>query len=242
MEHFEFSDSHKDQTLIEYQTLSSQHSVQITERSERLHEWLKSQEIENLHKKFLNKGKLTYSELREELENLNIIFTDIEYNRLFLKINQNRDFKCDWNEFISYLIFGFQDDDPSTQKESLILPISEAPIIKKSEHRSPVCGISLLKNVSDLIVDDDEEELSRNKRDLLADEEIDEEAEEMKRKMQNLAVNDTAENTGIWITASKEGQIRFWSPLLEPLRSGMSESCKFSNVITQNNLEFFVKY
>lgn len=227
MNSYEVVGSQKDQPLIEYPTLSSQCSAEQIDRPERLHEWLKSEEIEYLHKTFLSKQKLNYAELRQELEDLHISFSDIEYNRLFLKINQNRDFKCDWNEFISYLIFGFQEDDPSSQKESLILPISEAPIVKKSEHRSAVCGISLLKNVSDLIVDD-EEDMERKNDD-------DEKEAEEKRKIKNLAVNDTLENTGIWITASKEGQIRFWASQLEPLRSGMSESCRL-------NLSYFVLY
>uniref|UniRef100_A0A1I8MCB5 WD repeat-containing protein on Y chromosome n=1 Tax=Musca domestica TaxID=7370 RepID=A0A1I8MCB5_MUSDO len=56
------------------------------------------------------------------------------------------------------------------------------------------------------------------------DEDLDEEALELKRKLASLSVNDTPDNTGVWITGSKEGQIRFWTPNLEPLRSGMSES------------------
>ncbi|XP_061400442.1 WD repeat-containing protein on Y chromosome-like [Musca vetustissima] len=204
MDPLDFS-ADQDRPLIEYQSVSSECSHDIVERPERLHEWLKSHEIEQLHERFVTKRKLSYAELREELEYLNITFNDLEYQRLFLKINQNRDFKCDWNEFVSYLIFGFQDDDPSGQKEALTLPISSQPMVRKSEHKSAVCCISLMK-----IYDDDED--------------FDEEAEEMKRKLASLSVNDTPENTGVWITGSKEGQIRFWSPNLEPLRSGMSES------------------
>lgn len=223
MEQFDYS-GEQDSQIVEYQTISSGCSLDKIDRPERLHEWLKPFEIEQLHEYFREKRKLSYAELRDVLENLNIKFSDIEYNRLFLKINQNRDFKCDWNEFISYLIFGFQEDDPSSQKESLILPISTTPIVRKSEHKSAVCCISLLKNVSDLIVDDEDEKKRRDEDD---DEEIDEAAEEEKRKLANLAVADTPNTMGIWITGSKEGQVRFWTPHLEPLRSGMSESREF---------------
>lgn len=224
MDNTEYGSGSQLDQAIEYQTLSSNISVDKFERPERLHEWLKSEEIELLHESFVEKGKLSYAELRDELELLNVTFSDMEYNRLFLKINQNRDFKCDWNEFISYLIFGFQEDDPSSQKEALIMPISTPPMIRKSEHRSAVCALSLLKTVSDLIVDVEEEEVDK----LTDDEDVDEEAEEEERKMADLAINDTPDNTGLWITASKEGQIRFWTPHFEPIRSGMSESCTFT--------------
>lgn len=225
MDNFDLSASHAEQSVVAYQSFSSDSPVVGTERPERLHEWLKSEEIEYLHRRFVDKGQLTYTDLRKELEALNIIFTDVEFNRLFLKINQNRDFKCDWNEFISYLIFGFQEDDPSSRKEALILPISEAPTVKKSEHRSPICAIGMISTTSDLF--DDAEE-NKRKNLLEANEETDEEAEadEEKTKLQNLAINDTPSNTGIWVTASKEGQIRFWTPQLEPLRTGNSQSCK----------------
>uniref|UniRef100_A0A1I8PB56 WD repeat-containing protein on Y chromosome n=1 Tax=Stomoxys calcitrans TaxID=35570 RepID=A0A1I8PB56_STOCA len=189
------------------------------EQTERLHDWLTESEIERLHSRFLERKKLSYAELREEFENLDIHFSDTEYNRLFCKINENRDLKCNWSEFISYLAFRFQDDDPSSQKEALVLPISSAPIVKKSEHRSPVCCISLMKTETDLIVDEGDQN-----EDNADGEEIDEEAEERQRRIANLSVSDTPENMGVWITGSKEGQIRFWLPHLKSFRSGTSES------------------
>uniref|UniRef100_A0A1A9WKW0 Uncharacterized protein n=1 Tax=Glossina brevipalpis TaxID=37001 RepID=A0A1A9WKW0_9MUSC len=201
---------------IEYQTLSSDFAQDQIDRPERLHEWLKSEEIEMLYTVFSEKTTLNYPELREELENLNIKFTDLEYNRLFLKINQNRDFECDWNEFISYLIFGFQEDDPSSQKEALILPISTPPIVKKSEHRSAVCGIALLKTASDMDEFDEDE-----KRE---EEELDEEELENKKILSNVSFEESPDTAGVWITASREGQIRFWTMSLETMRTSTSES------------------
>uniref|UniRef100_A0A1B0FDX8 WD repeat-containing protein on Y chromosome n=1 Tax=Glossina morsitans morsitans TaxID=37546 RepID=A0A1B0FDX8_GLOMM len=201
---------------IEYQTLSSDFSQDQIDRPERLHEWLKSEEIEALYSVFSVKETLNYPELREELENLNIKFTDLEYNRLFLKINQNRDFECDWNEFISYLIFGFQEDDPSSQKEALILPISTPPLIKKSEHRSAVCAIALLKAASDM--DEFHEDEKRK------EEELDEEELQNKKILSNVAFEESPDMAGVWITASREGQIRFWTMSLESVRTSTSES------------------
>lgn len=203
---------------IDYQTVSTGHSISI-ERPERLHEWLSAEDIEYIRNKFISHPlqKLNLRELREVLDNLTIQFTDVEYNRLFLKINQNRDFLCDWNEFISYLIFGFQEDDPSTQKEALILPISTAPVVKKSEHRSPICSISLLRVYAEE-TDEDEEG----------------------GKQINVALEDSPEACGMWITASHEGQIRFWSNTLEPLRTGTSESSKFSNGLKLKRIYIYI--
>lgn len=191
---------------VEYATISSTKTTPL-ERPDRLHEWLTSDEIEKLHRKFVTHpgAKLSYSDLREVLQGIDIHFTDAEYNRLFLKINQNRDFLCDWNEFISYLIFGFQEDDPSSQKETLILPIASQPLVRKTEHRSAVCCLALLKTISDQIP---------------LEEEVDE------SKLSNLSTDESAESSGMWITASHEGQIRFWSPQMEPIRTGTSQSSK----------------
>lgn len=218
----EYSASIKSQE-VEYQTLPSDYSASKIERPERLHEWLRSEEIELLHLCFQEKQKLSYAELREELEQLSITFSDLEFNRLFLKINQNRDFKCDWNEFISYLILGFQEDDPSAQKEALILPMSSAPLVKKSEHRSAVCCIGLLKIVSDSVVDDEEDALRRYDDEDDIEEENDENEEEPEAETV-IGNDDSPALLGVWITASREGQIRLWTPFLDPIRTGMSES------------------
>uniref|UniRef100_A0A1A9UQ06 Uncharacterized protein n=1 Tax=Glossina austeni TaxID=7395 RepID=A0A1A9UQ06_GLOAU len=164
--------------ILDLNRSPSLHALKITARPERLHEWLKSEEIESLHYKFLEKGKLNYPDLREELENLNIKFTHLEYNQLFLKISENRNSKCDWDEFISYLLNGFREDHPSsTRDDETTLPIHTHPVIRTSEHRSP-----------------------------------------------EYADEDSVDWTGIWITASREGQLRFWSMGLKPLRVVKSNS------------------
>lgn len=220
----EFSGS-RSSDVVEYQTLSSNPSHNQIERPERLHEWLKVEEIDKLYERFSRKRTLSYAELRDELEALNIQFTDIEYNRLFLKINQNHDFECDWNEFISYLMFGFQEDDPSSQKEALVLPITHLPVIRKSEHRSTICAIGLLVTASELVLED----IEGQEKVVNYDDEESMVPQSTSLNPTNTVADDDPSVLGMWITASKEGQIRFWSPNLEPLRTGMSESCRQLN-------------
>uniref|UniRef100_A0A1A9WKV9 Uncharacterized protein n=1 Tax=Glossina brevipalpis TaxID=37001 RepID=A0A1A9WKV9_9MUSC len=199
---------------LEYQTFSSDFSLEKSERPERLHEWLRSEEIEFLHYKFLEKGKLSYPALREELENLNIKFTHLEYNRLFLKISENRNSKCDWNEFVSYLINGFREDHPTCSRDDeLTLPIHTPPMVKNSEHRSAVCAIALLKLNN---------KLSEAESSQVSDSETDD--EKFEKFFKHYAIEDTLDWAGIWITASREGQLRFWTMSLQQLRCGMSES------------------
>lgn len=61
----------------------------------------------------------------------------------FLKINMSRDDHCDWDEFVSHLIYEFQCDDPNNQKESLNLPIVDKPVVRESHHRFLIVRIRL---------------------------------------------------------------------------------------------------
>nr|B7FF06.1 RecName: Full=WD repeat-containing protein on Y chromosome; Short=WD40 Y [Drosophila grimshawi]DAA06440.1 TPA_inf: WD-40 domain protein [Drosophila grimshawi] len=191
---------------IEYQTISSTATQQLTqEQSERLHDRITKAQLQKLYDLFKSSPDqmVGYSELRHMLEDVDITFTDYTYTRLFLKINQNSDFMIDWNEFVSYLIFGFQEEDPSSQKEALTMPISAPPVVRKTEHRSAVCCITLLKVKSDQTPMEEIPELSAN---------------------YSFGGEDSPENSGMWVTASREGQLRFWSAHMEPLRSAVSES------------------
>ncbi|EDW04031.1 GH17260 [Drosophila grimshawi] len=193
---------------IEYQTISSTATQQLTqEQSERLHDRITKAQLQKLYDLFKSSPDqmVGYSELRHMLEDVDITFTDYTYTRLFLKINQNSDFMIDWNEFVSYLIFGFQEEDPSSQKEALTMPISAPPVVRKTEHRSAVCCITLLKVKSDQTPMEEIPELSAN---------------------YSFGGEDSPENSGMWVTASREGQLRFWSAHMEPLRSAVSESSK----------------
>ncbi|XP_068151676.1 WD repeat-containing protein on Y chromosome [Drosophila tropicalis] len=189
---------------IEYQTISSTQSQISEEQSERLHDRISKEQLEKLHEAF--KGypdqQLGVEELREVLEEVDIVFNDAVYTRLFLKINQNHDFRVDWNEFVSYLIFGFQEEDPSSQKESLILPISVPPVVRKSEHRSAVCCLALLKIKSDQAPLEEVAETSNF----------------------SFGGEDSPEASGMWVTASHEGMIKFWSSHMEHIRTASSES------------------
>ncbi|KAH8409406.1 hypothetical protein KR222_002579, partial [Zaprionus bogoriensis] len=189
---------------IEYQTISSTDTLITEEQSERLHDRINKAQLQKLYETFNNAPNqlIGMTELRRHLEDMDIVFTDFTYTRIFLKINQNRDFLVDWNEFISYLIFGFQEDDPSGQKEALIMPISMPPAVRKTEHRSAVCCLALLKVKSDQTPLEEITETTNY----------------------SFGGEDSPENSGMWVTASHEGQLRFWSAHMEPLRSAVSES------------------
>ncbi|KAH8263299.1 hypothetical protein KR044_006922, partial [Drosophila immigrans] len=190
---------------VEYQTISSTATSLITpEQTERLHDLISKAQLEKLHAMFsaCPNQVVGLGDLRRLLEEVEITFSDYTYNRLFLKINQNRDFMIDWNEFVSYLIFGFQEEDPSNQKEALIMPISTAPSVRKTEHRSAVCCLALLKVKSDQTPLEEITETTNY----------------------SFGGEDSPENSGMWVTASHEGQLRFWSAHMEPLRTAVSES------------------
>ncbi|XP_070854977.1 WD repeat-containing protein on Y chromosome isoform X2 [Drosophila suzukii] len=199
-----FNASVNTKSAVEYQTISSTQSHLAEEQSERLHKCISKDQLEKLHGAFLNatERQVGIDDLRIMLEDLDITFNDSMYTRLFLKINQNRDFKVDWNEFVSYLIFGFQEEDPSSQKESLILPISGPPMVRKSEHRSAICCLALLKAKSDQVP-------------------IDEVTETVNF---SFGGEDSPETSGMWVTASHEGMMRFWTSHMEPIRTATSES------------------
>ncbi|KAH8378190.1 hypothetical protein KR093_009950, partial [Drosophila rubida] len=190
---------------VEYQTISSTATSEINpEQTERLHDLISKAQLEKLHG-FFNASPnqvVGIGDLRRLLEEVDITFSDYTYTRLFLKINQNRDFMIDWNEFVSYLIFGFQEEDPSNQKEALIMPISTMPSVRKTEHRSAVCCLALLKVKSDQTPLEEITETTNY----------------------SFGGEDSPENSGMWVTASHEGQLRFWSAHMEPLRSAVSES------------------
>ncbi|XP_017152442.1 WD repeat-containing protein on Y chromosome [Drosophila miranda] len=199
-----FNASQDSKTEIEYQTISSTQTYLAEEQSERLHNLISKEQLEKLNQAFNERpdSQVGFDDLRGLLLEQDITFNDAVYNRLFLKINQNRDFMVDWNEFVSYLIFGFQEEDPSSQKESLILPISVAPSVRKTEHRSTVCCVALLKAKSDQVP-------------------IEEVTETVNF---SFGGEDSPEASGMWVTASHEGMLRFWTSHMEPIRTATSES------------------
>ncbi|SPP81442.1 WD repeat-containing protein on Y chromosome [Drosophila guanche] len=199
-----FNASRDSKTDIEYQTISSTVSFLPEDQTERLHNLISKDQLDKLHQAFSERpdSQVGFGDLRSLLLDHDITFNDAVYKRLFLKINQNRDFRVDWNEFVSYLIFGFQEEDPSSQKESLILPISVAPSVRKTEHRSTVCCVALLKAKSDQVP-------------------IEEVTETVNF---SFGGEDSPEASGMWVTASHEGMLRFWTSHMEPIRTATSES------------------
>lgn len=155
---FTLTDDNNSEKVVRPSAVS--YATRHEERPTRLHERLRRADIEKLYNIFLDhpEQELNNKELRATLKSFNLTFTDDEFNRLFLIINQNKDYKIDWDEFVTHLIHGFQDDESHGEKETLILPISGVPLIKKSEHRTPIVSISHMKSLEkvDIILRSDQ--------------------------------------------------------------------------------------
>lgn len=110
-----------------------------------LHKILTLSQIEQIFQIFSQSKnqELTEYEFRTELfKHFYLSFSKEEFHTVFLQINQKRNGRCDWNEFVSYLLYKFECDDESVDKDtSVVLPISSAPIKKYSHHSYPIIGI-----------------------------------------------------------------------------------------------------
>ncbi|XP_065094978.1 WD repeat-containing protein on Y chromosome-like, partial [Ochlerotatus camptorhynchus] len=94
-----------------------------------LHRYLSHDDIEELYKLFFSRrDQILPHELREELYRLTgVQLNDAQFETLFMRMNTNLDEYCQWDELLSYLILGLQNDDPMATmvvQESLDLPIS----------------------------------------------------------------------------------------------------------------------
>uniref|UniRef100_A0A182NGA0 WD repeat-containing protein on Y chromosome n=1 Tax=Anopheles dirus TaxID=7168 RepID=A0A182NGA0_9DIPT len=90
-----------------------------------IHRVVTRDQIGFLHGQFMaHDNRLTLLELRDLLAGLGLRYTDEQYRTLWLQINTDHDEYCQWDEFLSYLILGFQDDDPLAVKQSLDPPIA----------------------------------------------------------------------------------------------------------------------
>lgn len=57
-----------------------------------------------------------------------------------------------WDEFVSYLLLGFQNNDPSNQKETMQQPITGHPVVINSQHRLPVIRIQYCPTVMPVLI------------------------------------------------------------------------------------------
>lgn len=113
----------------------------------RLHDLLDIPDIEHFRELFVSNSSFNPSELRQLLYNCGVAFTEDQFKTIFLRINTNRDNRCDWDEFISHLLNGFRDDDPYGQKEALNMPIESQPVIRKAIHRYPIVRVRFCPTV-----------------------------------------------------------------------------------------------
>lgn len=112
-------------------------------KTPQLHKKLTKENIERLHQHF--KGhemeKLDRRELRDTFEKFSIYYTDDEFENLFLKVNTDRDDMVDWDELVSYMLLGFEDDFGDKAKESLDPPIKEKPVTRRTRQRYQIVRI-----------------------------------------------------------------------------------------------------
>uniref|UniRef100_A0A182QKI2 WD repeat-containing protein on Y chromosome n=1 Tax=Anopheles farauti TaxID=69004 RepID=A0A182QKI2_9DIPT len=107
--------------------------ISSTGSDKEIHRFVTREQIDFLHNYFLeHKNRLTLLELREVLVVLGLQYTDEQFRTLWLQINTDHDEYCQWDEFLSYLILGFQDDDPLAVKQSLDPPIAGELYLKLS--------------------------------------------------------------------------------------------------------------
>uniref|UniRef100_A0AAG5CSN9 WD repeat-containing protein on Y chromosome n=1 Tax=Anopheles atroparvus TaxID=41427 RepID=A0AAG5CSN9_ANOAO len=91
-----------------------------------IHRFVTRGQIELLRSHFhTHSDRLTLVELRDVLSTIGLSYTDEEFRALCLQINTDHDAYCQWDEFLNYLILGFQDDDPLAVKQSLDPPIAD---------------------------------------------------------------------------------------------------------------------
>lgn len=119
------------------------------QKTPQLHKSLTTENIEQLHHHFkqLEIGKMDRRDLRDTLEKFNIYYADDEFENLFLKTNTNRDDMVDWDEIVSYMLLGFEDDFGDNAKESLDSPIKEKPVIRRTRQRYQIIKIDFFPAV-----------------------------------------------------------------------------------------------
>ncbi|XP_026666531.1 WD repeat-containing protein on Y chromosome [Ceratina calcarata] len=87
-------------------------------------------------------------ELYDAFKNvLNISMPQDEFDVLFTKMDFKRDDKITWHEFVSYLLLEFQRKDTALQWQILRLPITGAPQLLNSHHRTAIHKILFCPDV-----------------------------------------------------------------------------------------------
>lgn len=127
--------------------MDDQQPPPVQEHTPRLNQILAIPDIAQLHEQFVLADKLQPDQLRQLLVQCGIAFTEQQFRDVFMRINTNRDQLCDWDEFISHLLNGFRDDDPYGETESLQLPIVDAPVLRRSQHRFQIVRIRFCPTV-----------------------------------------------------------------------------------------------
>lgn len=185
-----------------------------TSHPQLLHRYLSQNDVEHLYRIFNKRKQLLPEELRTELTDLTgVEFQDEEFQTLFMKINANKDEYCQWDELVSYLILGFQNDDPLAVQESLDLPISQDMGMKLGRQTYPVTKIQYAPLVSYV-------------RFFLFISGI-----LITLKSVNILQDGTVNwSQGFWVTSTREAVINFWKRDWKHLKTGKAFSGTISNL------------
>lgn len=140
---------------MDYSSVELHHTAEASSESPRLHKLLSAADIEEIRQTdFADGRQLETWELRAVLGRYGIEFTDGQFERLFLRVNTDRDNQCSWDEFVSHLLHGFRDDETYEHGKPLDLPIEEKPTFIRSQQRYAVTKVRFCPEIlSDGTVD-----------------------------------------------------------------------------------------
>ncbi|XP_076266144.1 WD repeat-containing protein on Y chromosome-like [Rhynchophorus ferrugineus] len=115
-----------------------------------LHQVLDETELLQINELFnQEEGKrMSRARLKEVLAKVaKIEYPEDVFERTFLKINSACNGFVTWNELISHLILGFEQQEVSTEYKTLSAPIPVSPNMIKSNHRHPINRITFYPTV-----------------------------------------------------------------------------------------------
>ncbi|CAH0554761.1 unnamed protein product [Brassicogethes aeneus] len=108
------------------------------------HKALEEIDLEEILEAFKENGNIfNGKDLRNLLnKKINIIFDDDQFENVFKKIDIDSNGFITWDEFISFLILGYNNDEITSEYRSLSPPIPSKPKFYTSYHKSPIVRIS----------------------------------------------------------------------------------------------------
>ncbi|KAH1000024.1 hypothetical protein HUJ04_001903 [Dendroctonus ponderosae] len=123
---------------------------QKKDATKELHELLDETELVQINDLFNKEDgrRMSREQLKEMLARVaKIEYPDEIFEREFLRMNASCNGLVTWDEFISYLILGFEQQEVSTEYKTLAAPIPIGPTMVKSNHRHPINRVTFYPTV-----------------------------------------------------------------------------------------------